>query len=113
MKRLYGTTNKRNAEHQIAKRVRRLERANLTLDTKQRFQDHTAKPKPQPKATKQGETKPRRKAMKQGETSAEGDPDLRYYISASKNRPQEIFSTIRNNQGDPAYYVCFTGLHTR
>ncbi len=113
MKRLYGTTNKRNAEHQIAKRVRRLERANLTLDMKQRFQDHTAKPKPLPKATKQRETKLRRKAKTQEETSPEGDPDLRYYISASKNNPQEIFSTIRNNKGDLAYYVSFLCLHTQ
>ena len=93
MKRLYGTTNRRNAESQIAKRVRRLERANLSLDMTQRLQDRTAKPP--------------RKAEKQGETSTEGDSELRYHISASKNTPQDIFSTIRNNKGDPAYHVRF------
>ncbi len=85
-------TNKRNAEQQIAKRVRRLERANLTLDTKQRVQDRTAKAQ--------------RKAKKKGKPSAEGDSELRYHISASKNNPMDIFSTIRNNKGDPAYHVC-------
>src|SRR6266704_4656593 len=34
VKRLYGSTNKRKAEHQIAKRYRRLERARLALDWK-------------------------------------------------------------------------------
>ncbi|KJA14397.1 hypothetical protein HYPSUDRAFT_142984 [Hypholoma sublateritium FD-334 SS-4] len=91
IKRLYGTTNKRNAEHQIAKRVRRLEYANSALDAKQRLQNRTAKLQ--------------RKATEQGETSTEGDSDLRYHISASKNTPQDIFSTIRNNKGDPAYHL--------
>jgi len=81
-------TNKRSAEHQIAKRVRRLERANLALDRK-RLHDRK-----------------RQKATEQ-DTSAEGDSDLRYHISASKGNPQDIFSTIRNNRGDPAFHVCF------
>ena len=85
IKRLYGMTNKRSAERQIAKRVRRLERANLALDRK-------------------------RKTMEQEDTSAEGDSDLRYHISASKGNPWDIFSTIRNNRGDPAFYVCFFGF---
>ena len=87
VKRLYGTTNKRNAEQQIAKRVRRLERANLTLDRKRHL-------------------KRKQEAMEQDD-SAEGDSDLRYHISASKNNPWDIFSTIRNNRGDPAFHVCF------
>ena len=45
--------------------------------------------------------------MEQEDDYAEGDSDLRYHISASKNNPQEIFSTIRNNRGDPAFRVCF------
>ena len=40
VKRLYGSTNKRNAEHQIAKRYRRLERARLALDRK-RLHSHS------------------------------------------------------------------------
>jgi hypothetical protein len=82
-------TNKRNAERQIAKRVRRLERANLALDRKQL---HSRK---------------RQQAPEPEDTSAEGDSDLRYHISASKRNPQDIFSTIRNNRGDPAFHVCF------
>ena len=84
-------TNKRNAEYQIAKQVRRHERANLALDAKQRLQDCT--------------TKPQRKETERGDTSTEGDSDLRYHISASKNNPQDIFSIIRRNKGDPAYHV--------
>ena len=45
--------------------------------------------------------------MEQEDTSAEGDSDLRYHISASKDNPQDIFSTICNNRGDPAFHVCF------
>lgn len=85
-------TNKRNAERQIAKRVRRLERASLALDRKRL---HSRK---------------RQQAVEQEDTSAEGDSDLRYHISASKGNPQDIFSTIRNNKGDPAFHVCFFGF---
>jgi hypothetical protein len=59
-------TNKCNAERQIAKRVRRLERANLALDRKQL---HSCK---------------WQQAVEPEDTSAEGDSDLRYHISASK-----------------------------
>jgi len=48
--------------------------------------------------------------MEQEDTSAEGDSDLRYHISASKNNPQDIFSTIHNNKGDPTFHVCFFGF---
>jgi hypothetical protein len=91
VKRLYGSTNKRNAEHQIAKRYRRLERARLAFDRK-RINSHT---KPQ-KTTNQEDKQP------------DGDPELRYYISPSKNCPQDIFGTLRNNRSDPAYHVRFS-----
>ena len=55
---LYGTTNKRNAEHQIAKRVQRLEHASLALDRKRL---HNRK---------------QQKATEQEDTNAEGDSDL-------------------------------------
>src|SRR5260221_9681973 len=77
VKRLYGATNKRNAELQIAKRYRRLERASRALARK-RLHNHK-----------------RPKAMEQGDTHA--DSELRYHISPSKNNPQDIFSTIRDN----------------
>ncbi|KAF5316669.1 hypothetical protein D9619_006659 [Psilocybe cf. subviscida] len=86
VKRLYGMTNKRNAERQIARRYRRLERASLAYDRK-RLHGHK-----QPKATKQGDA------------DGGGDPDLRYHISASKYDHQDIFGTIRSNKGDPAYH---------
>ena len=35
----------------------------------------------------------------------DGDSELRYYISPSKNHPQDILSTLHNNRGDPAYHV--------
>jgi hypothetical protein len=86
---LYGSTNKRNAGHQIAKRYRRLERARSALDRKRLYS-----------YTKQKKTI-------QEPNQPEGDPELKYYISPSKNHPQDIFGTLRNNQDDPAYYVHF------
>lgn len=95
VKRLYGSTNKRHAERQIAKRYRRLERVRLALDRKL----HHA-------CTKQ-------KSMDNKDDQAEGDSDLRYHISSSKNQPMDIFNTIRNNGGDPAYHVCLTDSNYR
>ena len=86
---LYGLTNKHNAEHQIAKHYQRLECAYLALDRKQ-LHSHTKE-----KATNQEDYQP------------DGDSELRYYASPSKNHPLDIFGTIRNNRGDPAYDVCF------
>ncbi len=40
------------------------------------------------------------------------DSELRYHISASKNNPLDIFSTIRNHKGDLAYHVRFSGLQS-
>ena len=90
VKRLYGSTNKRHAEQQIAKRYRRHERARLALDRKQ-FHART-----------------KQKSMDNKDNREEGDSDLRYHISPSKNRPVDIFDIIRKNRGDPAYHVCFT-----
>jgi hypothetical protein len=95
VKRLYGTTNKRNAEHQIAMRVRRLECANLALDRKRLH------------------NRSQQKATEQEDISTGGDPDLRYHISESKNNPQDIFSTIRSNRGDPAFNVFFLASNSR
>ena len=89
VKRLYGSTNKRNAEHQIAKRYRRLERARLALYRK--WHHHHTK----------------QKTTDQEDNKSDGDSGLRYYISPSKNHPQDILSTLRNNRGDPAYHVRF------
>ena len=88
VKRLYGSTNKRHAEGQIAKRYRRLERARLALEWKQLH------------------ARTQQKSMDNEDEMDEGDSDLRYHISPSKNRPADIFDTIRNNRGDPAYNVC-------
>jgi hypothetical protein len=97
VKRLYGSTNKRNAEHQIAKRYRRLERARLALDRK-RLHSHT---KQKTVTTNQEDNQP------DSDGDSDGDSELRYYISPSKNHPQDIFGTLRNNRGDPAYQVIF------
>jgi hypothetical protein len=87
VKRLYGSTNKRKAEHQIAKRYRRLERARFALDRKRHRN---------------------RKTASQKDNQLDGDQELRYYISPSKNHPQDIFGTLRRNRGDPAYHVRFS-----
>ena len=91
VKRLYGSTNKRRAERQIATRYRRLERARLALGRKQLH----ARTRQKPMDNKDDQV-------------AEGDLELWYHISPSKNQPVDIFDTIRNNRGDPAYHVCFT-----
>jgi hypothetical protein len=92
VKRLYGSTNKRHAEQQIAKRYRRLERARLALDRKQLH------------------ARTQQKSLDNKDDSdqvpVEGDSDLRYHISPSKNQPVDILDTIRKNRGDPAYHVC-------
>ena len=75
------STNKRNAEHQIAKRYRRLERARLALDRK-RLHSHTKQP------------------SNQEGNPPDGDSELRYYISPSKNHPQDILGTLCNNRAD-------------
>ncbi|KAF8156767.1 hypothetical protein B0H34DRAFT_789464 [Crassisporium funariophilum] len=80
VKRLYGSTNKRDTDCQIAKRYRRHEQARLALERKQ-LRDRALKTR----------------------TEDTGDSDLRYHISASKNRPIDIFTAIRTNKGDPAY----------
>jgi hypothetical protein len=87
VKRLYGSTNKRRAEKQIANRYRRLERARLAFDRK-RLHNRT-----------------QQKATNNVDDRVEGDSDLRYHISPSKRCPLDIFSTIRENRGDPAYHV--------
>ena len=89
VKRLYGSTNKRHAEQQIAKRCRRLERACLALDKKQ------------PRIR----TKQKSMDNKDDQVELEGDSELRYHISPSKRQPVDILDTIRKNRGDPAYHV--------
>ena len=86
---LYRSTNKRNAEHQIAKLYQRLECARLALDRKW-LHSHT-----------------KEKATNQEDNQLDGDSEMRYYTSPSKNNPLNIFGTIRNNRDDPAYHVCF------
>ena len=89
VKHLYRSTNKCNAKHQIAKCYQRLEHTCLALDRKQ-LHSHT-----------------KEKATNQEDNQLDGDSELRYYTSPSNNHPLDIFGTIRNNRGDPAYHVCF------
>jgi hypothetical protein len=60
VKRLYRSTNKRKAEHRIAKRYRRLEHARLALDRKRHHNQ---------------------KKTNQKDNQLDGDQELRYYIS--------------------------------
>jgi len=82
--------NKRNAEWQIAKRYRRHEQAHLALERKH-LRERATKSRPFDQD-------------RHSETTR--DSKLRYHISASKNQPIDIFTTIRKNRGDPAYDVC-------
>jgi len=87
VKRLYGSTNKRQAAKQIGKRYRRLEHARAALERKQLH------------------NRTQRKAANNVDDQAEGDSDLRYHISPSKNHPVDIYGTIHKHKGDPAYHV--------
>ncbi|PPQ84255.1 hypothetical protein CVT26_011861, partial [Gymnopilus dilepis] len=86
VKQIYSTTNKRDADLQIAKRYRRAERARQALEQK-KLRDRA-----------------NRKARDADESPSDaGDSDLRYHISASKNHPINIHTVIRSNRGDPTY----------
>ena len=98
---LYGSTNKRNSKHQIAKRYRRLERARLAH--RKWLHIHTKQ-----KTTNEDSDDKQTVTINQEDNQPDGDSELRYYISLSKNYPQDIFGTLRNNKGDPAYHVHFT-----
>ena len=87
VKRLYGSTNKRQAAKQIGKRYRRLEQARLALERKWLH------------------NRTQSKAANNVDDQTEGDPDLRYYISSSKNHPLDIYGTVHKHKGDPAYHV--------
>ena len=67
LKRLYGTTNKHHAEQQIANGYQKLEHACLALHRKQ-LHAHT-----------------QQKSMDDKDDQMEGDSDLQYHISPSKN----------------------------
>ena len=89
VKRLYGLTNKRQATKQIGKRFQRLELAR-TAFARKRLHNRT-----------------RSKATNNVDDRAEGDSDLRYHISASKNHPLDVYGTVRKHKDDPAYHVRF------
>ena len=82
IKRLYGLTNKRSAEKQIAKRYRRLERARLA---KQR----------------------RELELRRGDSIPEErkNLDVHHYISQSRSQPINLYTLQRENIDDPAYEV--------
>ncbi len=107
VKRLYGSTNKRNAEPQIAKGYRRLQRAHLSLDGEQASNPIKQKERDQKNKQKERDRKDKQKKRDQKDNQPDADSDLKYYISPSKNNPQDIFSTLHNHRGDPAYYVRF------
>ena len=94
VKRLYGLTNKRHAEGQIGRRYGRLEHARLA---------HQKREMNQIQASRHGLT-PSSEAD-EADNGLEGDSDLQYHISPSKNHPIQLFSIIGEHYGDPAYDV--------
>ena len=86
MKRLYGRTNKRDATRQIGQRVRRIERAQLAADRHQL--------KTQSASEGQGISI---------EENTDQDLDKRYHMSSSRKDPLNLYSFVRENQGDPAF----------
>jgi hypothetical protein len=78
---------------QIAKRWRRLEKAQQVYQRRIRREHKlgfTISPPPA-----KGSTRP----------NEEGDPELRYHISGSRNKPVDISILVRKNAEDPAYKV--------
>ena len=95
-------TNKRDAEGQIGKRYRRLEHTRLAGQKKNMSQI---------RASHHGLA--HAPSFDQAnviinEVEVEGDSDLRYHISSSKNIPIQLFSMIGEHCGDPAYDVSFS-----
>ena len=87
VKRLYGSTNKRQAAKQIGKHYQRLEQARSALARK-RLHDRV-----------------RSKVANNVDDQAKGDSDLWYHISPSKSHPLDIYGAVRKHKGDPAYHV--------
>lgn len=98
VKRLYGLTNKRHAESQIGRRYRRLERARLAGQKRKLSQI---------RASHRGlaTLPPSSEVADVIFNELEGDSDLRYHISPSKNLPIQLFSIIGEHCRDPAYDV--------
>ena len=91
--------NKRQAVGQIAKRWRRLEKAQRAYQ-RCLLREHKlgfAISPPQLGAKKRGTVM----------EPKEGDPELRYYISSSKNKPIDLSVLVQNKKEDPAYKVNF------
>lgn len=90
VKHLYGLTNKHDATCQIAKCYWRLEHAHLAGD--RNWLCNYIK----------------QKTTGLEDNGLDGDLELRYFISSSKNYPEDIIGTVHKNRDDPAYYVCFS-----
>ncbi|KAJ3529674.1 hypothetical protein NMY22_g8899 [Coprinellus aureogranulatus] len=104
-KRLYGRTNKRSVTGQIAKRVRRVERARLACERrlkqqkaghvvhreKGRFKRRTA-PIIQPASDPDKE-----------DNDVEAEREFHTYVSCSQNEPINLFELVKSNAEDPAY----------
>ena len=91
VKQLYGSTNKCNADWQIAKRYWRHEQAHLAYECKQ-LREHATQS---------------RTVCQDNQSETTGDSDLRYHISDSKNKPVDILTMIQKNRGDTTYDACF------
>lgn len=98
MKRLYGLTNKRNAEKQIARRYRRMEKA------EQAYKRHTK----QAKQRRGG----RSTDLPMSTGANDEDHDMRYHVSPSLNKPTNFSKLVTDGRGDPAYKVCLK-MHSR
>jgi hypothetical protein len=95
-------TNKRQAEGQIGKRYRRLEHARLAGQKRDMSQIRASH-----HGLAQAPSFDEADVII-NELEVEGDSDLRYHISSSKNFPIQLFSMIGEHCGDPAYDVNFS-----
>ncbi|KAF9532139.1 hypothetical protein CPB83DRAFT_832803 [Crepidotus variabilis] len=89
VKRLYGLTNKRNAEKQIARRYRHMEKA------EQAYKRHAKQAK-----QRQGGCST---DLPMSTDMNDMDHDMRYHISSSLNKPIKLSQLVTDGRGDPAY----------
>lgn len=97
VKRLYGLTNKRKPEAQMAKRYQRVQNAEAAWKRYCRQQ--------KPRAGIRCHHKPNA-APSQLDLEVEGsDLELRYHVSASTNVKIDLRATLKTKSADPAYSV--------
>ncbi|KAJ2914038.1 hypothetical protein MD484_g6384, partial [Candolleomyces efflorescens] len=100
VKRLYGTTNKRQIEKQIGTRVRRLERAKLAA---RRRAIQRLKSVQRRLVVHREESQPQQPQQTPDLQENEEDRDPKFFVSPSRNYGMDLAQMLKENRGNPAY----------